>query len=91
MSWSLSRGKIIYRTLKKTVPNPEVDLIVVRSLKNGEMSMAKPCSACLPVIKSYGVRYVYYSNFDGYISREVCAEMSTTHLCASHLAKMRKD
>jgi hypothetical protein len=72
------------------VKEEEIDLIVIRSRKNGELGMAKPCSVCLPVIKDFGIRYVYYTNYHGYISRELAKDMKSTHLCASHLAQMRR-
>lgn len=68
-----------------------IDLIVARSRKNGELAMAKPCSDCLPIIQAFGIRYVYYSNYEGYFAKELASEMETHHLCASHLAKMRRD
>lgn len=42
--------------------------------------MAKPCLNCLKTIKAYNVRYVYYSNKSGYISRENAIDMTTSHL-----------
>lgn len=58
-----------------------IDIMVIRSAKNGDMVMAKPCAACLPVIQSLGIRYVYYSTQKGYIMREIASEMKTSHHC----------
>lgn len=68
-----------------------IDLIVVRARKNGELAMAKPCSGCLPILKRFGnIRHIYYSNYEGYFSRESIFDMETDHLCSSQLAKLRK-
>jgi hypothetical protein len=59
-----------------------IDLVVIRSLKDGQMSMAKPCVRCYAAIKQLGVRYVYYSTFQGYITREKVENMDCGHVCA---------
>jgi deoxycytidylate deaminase len=46
-------------------------LIVVRVLKNGKLACAKPCEKCLTFAKSYGIKKVYYSNWDGNIEVSV--------------------
>lgn len=52
--------------------------------------MAKPCYHCAPVIKAYGVRYVYYSNHDGLIEVELAKEMVSTHLSSGFLAAISR-
>ncbi len=78
-------------TVKKKVKekSPLVDLIVVRVCKAGTLKMAKPCKGCLEIIKTTGVRYVYYSTTKGYINRELAKNMQTDHLCASARALLR--
>lgn len=66
-----------------------LDLIVIRSLKSGQLGMAKPCSNCLPVIQEYGVRYVYYSNYEGYITKEPAINMKTNYITSGNLKKIR--
>lgn len=59
----------------------DIDLIVLRVHKTGSLTMAKPCFYCCPKIKSFGIRYVYYSVFEQYITREKASEMISTHVC----------
>lgn len=44
-------------------------LIVTRVLRNGRMTMAKPCSCCLEFMKEYGIKNVFYTNWDGDIEQ----------------------
>jgi tRNA(Arg) A34 adenosine deaminase TadA len=37
------------------------DVYVARQLKNGQLAMAKPCSRCMAVLRSKGVRLVVYT------------------------------
>jgi len=39
-------------------------LIVVRILKNGEFSCSKPCEKCMKFIRDYGIKKVYYIDWD---------------------------
>jgi len=40
-------------------------LKVIRFLKNGTPTMAKPCKFCLKLIKKYNLESVQYTNWDG--------------------------
>lgn len=42
-------------------------LIVVRILKNGQLSESKPCNKCLAFAKDYGIKKIYYSTWSGEI------------------------
>lgn len=42
-----------------------VDLYVVRFLRNGSISMAKPCPMCEKFLRKHSVRNVYYTNWKG--------------------------
>jgi deoxycytidylate deaminase len=39
-------------------------LIVVRVLKNGKLTCAKPCKDCLIFAKQYGIKKIVYSDWD---------------------------
>jgi len=41
-------------------------MYVCRLNKRGELRLAKPCDACMPVIRKVGVKYVWYSSDDGW-------------------------
>ena len=55
------------------------ELIVVRRTMNN----SKPCQRCLNIIKSYGIKRVYYS-YDGKLIKEKTNEMSTEHLSSRY-------
>lgn len=54
--------------------NPEkarnCSLFVARVTNAGVISMARPCSDCQELLKEYGVRVFYYTNYDGNVVRE---------------------
>lgn len=39
-------------------------LVVVRVLKSGKLTCAKPCEKCLTFAKEYGIRKIMYSDWD---------------------------
>lgn len=56
------------KTSPRSVKN--ATLIVIRVLKDKEtLSCAKPCQRCQKVIDKYGIRHVYYSDWDGKIKK----------------------
>ena len=52
--------------------NKKLDMIVIRQ-SNGRLAESKCCQDCIKLLKSVGVRKVYYSNFDGDI---VCEKLN---------------
>ena len=77
-------------TLPKDSNHKYVDLLIIRVKKDGTMGLAKPCFDCLPEVKAYGVRYVYYSDSEGEIKVERATDMVTDHLCAGHYMRESK-
>jgi hypothetical protein len=59
---------------------PSIDMLVIRCRKDGSKSMAKPCVKCLPRIQKAGVRYVYYTDWDGNIQKELAKDMENSHV-----------
>lgn len=55
-----------YRVIRKTGKGG--DLYVVRVMKNGKLGDSTPCHACQKLIRSKGIRVVYYSGSNG----EIC-------------------
>lgn len=43
----------------------DLALLVIRVLKSGELSMAKPCEVCTKLIKYAKIKNVYYSDWNG--------------------------
>lgn len=46
-------------------------IYVYRQRKNGELGLAKPCESCYNLIKSVGIKTIYYTDYDGYKVEEV--------------------
>lgn len=42
-----------------------VELYVVRFLRNGKVTMAKPCVMCQRYLKQHKIKHIYYTNWDG--------------------------
>ena len=43
-------------------------MLVTRIQKNGKITMAKPCSCCMALMKEAGIKEVYYTDWDGEIN-----------------------
>lgn len=44
------------------------NVLVTRIQKNGKITMAKPCSCCMALMKEAGIEEVYYTDWDGEIN-----------------------
>jgi hypothetical protein len=75
------------RNFSAVSDNVVLDLIIIRCRKDGSRAMAKPCVRCLPCIRSAGVRYIYYTDWEGNLIRELASEMITTHVCSKNLCE----
>lgn len=51
--------------LRAIEARPSDVLYVVRFLADGTVTMAKPCELCQNMINSYGVKKVYYTDWEG--------------------------
>lgn len=47
-----------------------LSLLVIRLNKTGGLAHAEPCEMCMKMIKHYGIKYIYYSLYDGTITRK---------------------
>ena len=81
------REKELGINLSVVPENGVLDLIIIRCHKDGTRAMAKPCAKCLPCIQSAGVRYIYYTDWEGKLVRELASEMITTHVCSKSLCE----
>jgi deoxycytidylate deaminase len=43
------------------------DIFVVRTKKNGDLAMAKPCKGCQKALLTFGIKNIYYSDQQGKI------------------------
>lgn len=44
----------------------KANLFIYRSHKDGSNALAKPCPACMQMIKDMGIKNIYYTSEDGY-------------------------
>jgi deoxycytidylate deaminase len=61
--------------------NRIVDIVILRFTKSsGELAIARPCHYCLDLLRSLGIRYVYYSRRDGTIASERACDMTSNYI-----------
>lgn len=56
---------------RKDIDFNNVSLYVYREYKNGDLAMARPCASCMALLRSLGVRNIYYTGNNSYISEEI--------------------
>lgn len=56
---------------RRDVNFSDVSLYIFREYKNGDLALAKPCASCMALLKSLGVRHIYYTGDGSYISEEI--------------------
>lgn len=44
----------------------KMELFVYRQHKDGKRAIARPCPACMQLIKEMGIKNIYYTTYDGY-------------------------
>ena len=55
---------------KKDIDWSHTSIFVYRELKDGSVTCAKPCEACMTLIKSLGIRKIFYSDWNGEFIKE---------------------
>ena len=56
---------------RKDIDFSNVSLYIYREFKSGELALAKPCASCEALIRSLGIRNIYYTGSQRYISEEI--------------------
>lgn len=56
---------------RKDINFNEVSLYIYREHKSGELAMARPCASCEALIRSLGIRHLYYTGERSYINEEL--------------------
>lgn len=56
---------------RKDIDFRDVSLYIYREYKSGELAMSKPCASCEALIRSLGIRYIYYTGNHSYINEEL--------------------
>lgn len=49
----------------------DVSLYIYREHKSGDLALARPCASCEALIRSLGIRNIYYTGNKSYISEEI--------------------
>jgi hypothetical protein len=85
------RSKLAFMNKQNNSPKIHIDLVIVRVTMSGDIRMAKPCSTCLRIIQEDPlIRYIYYTDNDGNLIRELAKTMTTNHVCRSIKALKHK-
>lgn len=72
----------------------KVDLLVIKLSITGVMSYSRPCYFCLLYLakSNFNIRYVYYSNHEGGITKEIFNKMINSPLtCVSSGERKRRN
>lgn len=56
---------------RKDINFSDVSLYIYREHKSGELALARPCASCETLIRSLGIRQIYYTGNKSYISEEI--------------------
>lgn len=56
---------------RKDIDFGNVSLYIYREFKSGDLALARPCASCEALIKSLGIRNIYYTGNSSYISEEI--------------------
>lgn len=56
---------------RKDINFSEVSLYIYREHKDGKPAIARSCPACLALIRSLGIKSIYYTGDNSYISEEL--------------------
>ena len=55
---------------RKDINFSDVSLYIYRRHKSGELALARPCASCEALIRSLGIRNIYYTGNNSYINEE---------------------
>jgi deoxycytidylate deaminase len=56
---------------RRDIDFSDVSLYIYREFKSGDLALAKPCASCEALIRSLGIRNLYYTGNQSYISEEI--------------------
>ena len=56
---------------RKDIDFGNVSLYIYREYKSGDLALARPCASCEALIRSLGIRNIYYTGNQSYIKEEI--------------------
>lgn len=59
---------------RKDINFSDVSLYIYREHKSGELALARPCASCMALIKSLGIRSIYFTDDQSYMYEEIIYE-----------------
>lgn len=57
--------------IKEDVDFSKVKLYVYRTRKDGSLGLARPCDGCMHLIRTLGIKDIFYTTYDGYTHEEI--------------------
>ena len=56
---------------RKDIDFKNVELYVYREYKNGNLALARPCLSCMELIRQLGIKHIYFTGDQSYVSEEI--------------------
>lgn len=56
---------------RRDIDFSHVSLYLHRRYKDGRLATSRPCESCMALIRELGIRHIYYTNDDSYVSEEL--------------------
>lgn len=56
---------------RKDIEFKNIEVYVYRAYKNGDLALARPCRSCIALLRSLGIRHLYYTGSNSYINEEL--------------------
>ena len=56
---------------RKDIDFSNVELYTHRRYANGELGPSRPCTSCMALIRSLGIKSIYYTNDGSYVHEEI--------------------
>ena len=56
---------------RKDINFSDLSLYIYREFKSGELAPSRPCASCEALIKSLGIRNIYYTGTQSYINESI--------------------
>lgn len=56
---------------RKDIDFSNMSLYIYREHKNGNLALSRPCASCMALLRSLGIRHIYYTGDGSYINEEI--------------------
>jgi hypothetical protein len=62
----------------------KIDIVIIRTNKLNNLCNSYPCNNCLTTLKNIGLRYAYYTDYNGSIIKEKLLDMKLVYTSSGH-------